>query len=306
MLDPNSCVCTHPRQYCRQEWINSIKRASSPRVPSQGTGNCQGISALTHCHSWASQQPASDTVTALATSAHWVLSLLEIKIILTPLCSCADSGVQKHSHMYWNLCCGYEDLGVYLHATNLTNFIPFEVWWLLQSRHVEQSVRKSCGRQMSAFPSVPYGPCRVPAGMITWSMAWVSPGAPLPLWQAGLTGFSPCCFTTKLSWPFSLWVSYLSSTAICPIPQKHRDIYSCALQKQLSLFIQLSPCVKMRNWIIHCMSQTLMTKLGFASLSSRQEGKWRLRQGKSLTERGHAVSLCSTAGSPVDAIITHQ
>lgn len=194
MLDPNSCVCTHPRQYGRQEWINSIKRASSPRVPIQGTGNCQGISALTHCHSWASQQPASDTVTALATSAHWVLSLLEIKIILTPLCSCADSGVQKHSHMYWNLCCGYEDLGVYLHATNLTNFIPFEVWWLLQSRHVEQSVRKSCGRQMSAFPSVPYGPCRVPAGMITWSMAWVSPGAPLP----ALAGRAHWLFTLLL------------------------------------------------------------------------------------------------------------
>jgi len=47
-----------------------------------------------------------------------------------------------------------------------------------------------------------------------------------------------------------------------------------------------------------------MTKSGFASLSSREEGEWRLR-GECLTERGHVVALCSTAGSIVDAIINH-
>jgi len=44
-----------------------------------------------------------------------------------------------------------------------------------------------------------------------------------------------------------------------------------------------------------------MTKLGFASLSSREGGEEAMKG--SLREGGHVVSLCSAAGSIADAII---
>lgn len=131
-------------------------------------------------------------MTALAdqpASAHWVSSpLLETKILLCTLCSCADSGVWQHSHTYWNLCMSVVAMRLlefYLRATNLTNFIPFGVWWLLQSRHVDQSVRKSCGEQMSAFPLVPYVTLSPRAEssccMVTWSIGGVGISwCPLP------------------------------------------------------------------------------------------------------------------------------
>lgn len=146
---------------------------------------------------------------------------------------------------------------------------------------------------------------QVPPGAIHWSISPMSHSASVPNPAARAHWLSRLLLHRQsIRDPSSLYISCFSTTAIYPMPKKHWEMYLCALQKALSLFIQLSPCVKMRNWIIHCTSQTWMTKLEFAALSSREEGEWSWG-GRSLRERGRTVSLCSTAGSIVDAIINH-
>lgn len=132
---------------------------------------------------------------------------------------------------------------------------------------------------------------RFPPDVIHWSIGLVSHSVPVPGLATRTHWIYPAPSPTKHLWPLSLCISCFSTTAIYPMSEKHWEMYLHTLQKQLSLFIQLSPCVKTRNWIIHCMPQTLMTKLGFASLSSREEGEWKLREEKSNRKRPCCVPL---------------
>lgn len=93
----------------------------------------------------------------------------------------------SHALKPLHVCWCHEALGAGPLRTNPTNFMPFGVWWLLQSRHLEQSVRKNCWRQMSAFPLVPFVTLRQAAQGSCWHDClidslgvWVSPGAPVP------------------------------------------------------------------------------------------------------------------------------
>lgn len=257
-------VSVHTSQAILQtEWVNSTNRAPSPQGEHPKTPLPRHRAVPRHFCTLPPSQLSKPTACELPCDCPcWSASLCTESHLLywkqrsffAHFAAVLTQG-SGNTHTYWNLCMSVVAMGLlelYLPSTNLTNFIPFGVWWLLQSRHVDQSVRKNCGEQMSAFPLVPNVTLSHRAQssfcMVTWSIGGVSPGA-------------HCLHL------------HLSITAIYPIPKKHWEIHLSTLQKQLSLFIQLSPCVKMRNWIIHCMSQTLMTKLGFASLSSRQEGK---------------------------------
>lgn len=272
------------------------------------------MSAVIYLQRWIGQQ----AVKLQHDSPCWpaslrIPSLISFKenITLAPLCGCADAGVQQCSHTYRNLCMSIVAirlLELCICFTNLTNFIPFGVWWLIRSTHIEQGV-KNCRRQISPFPLVPYVPLSHTAQSFSWHDS--------PIDWFGVSWCPSPGLAARTHWLFTL---LLHQQSICDPSLFPSHVFQ--LQQYIACLKNIGKyiCVLCRNSWVCLYSWVHVWRWGIELFTAclrpwwlnwdlllylpgrRGSGGW---GGESLTERGRAVSLCSTAGSIVDAIINH-